>query len=287
MPRHTVNLSWGPVSYLEWGDADAPVVLLLHGGGFDHASLSWRLLGPELADAGWRVLAPDHPGYGESPRAPWPFTVANGLRYLDAFVDALALDRYVVGGLSLGGALALGHTLDGTRGVRGLVLFDPYGIMARLGGPNLVLHRLSWLLVKTRALDLMAVPTAKNPRLLGSGLDALLANPAQHTPETLAEIAASATVSAWRAFAEFQRDEMLWSGLRSDFTPRLGEITVPTLFVQGAKDEAVPLEAARRASELVPGSRLNVIADAAHWVQRDQPAAVASAVLEFLRQLGG
>ena len=75
--RRTLGLSWGTVSYLDWNplraiDQDKPAVLLLHGGGVDNASLSWGELGPVLADAGYRVLAPDHPGYGQSPAAPWP-----------------------------------------------------------------------------------------------------------------------------------------------------------------------------------------------------------------------
>ena len=50
--------------YLEAGDANAPVVLLLHG--FPELAFSWRKVMPALADAGYRVIAPDQRGYGRT-----------------------------------------------------------------------------------------------------------------------------------------------------------------------------------------------------------------------------
>ena len=93
--RATVELDWGRVSYLEWLPDGPPVsaVVLLHGGGVDNASLSWGGLGPALAAAGHRVVAPDHPGFGHSPAPPWPATQANLVTYVGRFVEALRLDR--------------------------------------------------------------------------------------------------------------------------------------------------------------------------------------------------
>ncbi|CQD24966.1 alpha/beta hydrolase [Mycolicibacterium conceptionense] len=60
--RSSVDLPCGSVSYLTWApDLAAPAVVLLHGGGVDNASLSWGGIGPRLAEAGYRVIAPDHP----------------------------------------------------------------------------------------------------------------------------------------------------------------------------------------------------------------------------------
>lgn len=50
--------------YLEAGDAERPTVLLLHG--FPEMAYSWRKVMPALADAGYRVIAPDQRGYGET-----------------------------------------------------------------------------------------------------------------------------------------------------------------------------------------------------------------------------
>ena len=60
--RLWIEFDWGRVSYLEWLPQGEPRadVLLLHGGGVDCAELSWGGLGRDLAQAGYRVIAPDH-----------------------------------------------------------------------------------------------------------------------------------------------------------------------------------------------------------------------------------
>ncbi|MCW5954174.1 MAG: alpha/beta fold hydrolase, partial [Propionibacteriaceae bacterium] len=83
--RRSVDLGWGQVSYLEWlpdGQAKADV-LLLHGGGADCAELSWGGVGPVLAEAGYRVIAPDHPGYGESPLPGWTASQERLVAYVE------------------------------------------------------------------------------------------------------------------------------------------------------------------------------------------------------------
>ncbi|WP_235653739.1 alpha/beta fold hydrolase [Mycolicibacter icosiumassiliensis] len=93
--------------------------MLLHGGGTDSAELSWGEVGPRLAAGGFRVIAPDHPGCGKSPLPPWRVTQQRLVAYVGEFIDALALDHYAIGGLSLGGALSIGHVLDRTDRVHG------------------------------------------------------------------------------------------------------------------------------------------------------------------------
>ena len=53
-------------AYVGGPETGTPVVLL-HGGGTDHALMSWRKTMPALVDAGYRVFAPNYPGYGASP----------------------------------------------------------------------------------------------------------------------------------------------------------------------------------------------------------------------------
>ena len=56
------------LAYREAGPADGPVALLVHG--FPQSSYMWREVTPALADAGWRALAPDLAGFGDSPVDP-------------------------------------------------------------------------------------------------------------------------------------------------------------------------------------------------------------------------
>ncbi len=53
------------IAYREEGPADSPVALLLHG--YPESSYMWRGVMPAVAQAGWRALAPDLPGFGDSP----------------------------------------------------------------------------------------------------------------------------------------------------------------------------------------------------------------------------
>src|SRR5438270_5719433 len=75
------------LAYRERGPEDGPAVLLVHG--YPESSYMWRQVLPALADAGWRGLAPDLPGYGGSEPDP-PGTWERHMEALDRFVSELA-----------------------------------------------------------------------------------------------------------------------------------------------------------------------------------------------------
>ena len=84
------------IFYREAGSADRPVVLLLHG--FPTSSFQFRELIPRLADK-YRVIAPDLPGFGftEVPaERNYTYTFDSLARSIEAFTDALALQRYAL-----------------------------------------------------------------------------------------------------------------------------------------------------------------------------------------------
>ena len=84
----------------EWGSGDQ-LAILVHGITSD--SRSWVRVGPELAERGYRVLAPDLRGHGQSPRGAY-----TAQSWADDLVDTLPTDAEVAIGHSLGGvALAL------------------------------------------------------------------------------------------------------------------------------------------------------------------------------------
>src|SRR5579862_8639298 len=84
------------VFYREAGDANAPVVLLLHG--FPSSSFMFRELIPRLADE-YRVIAPDLPGFGftEVPaERKYVYSFDRLAATLDAFTQALRINRYAL-----------------------------------------------------------------------------------------------------------------------------------------------------------------------------------------------
>src|ERR1700728_539038 len=93
---HRVDAAGAQVFYRSAGDANAPVVLLLHG--FPSSSFMFRELIPRLANF-YRVLAPDLPGFGftEVPsERQYSYTFDRLALTIDAFTRALKIDRYAI-----------------------------------------------------------------------------------------------------------------------------------------------------------------------------------------------
>src|SRR5262245_33535551 len=94
--HRTVKVGGLDVFYREAGPKGAPALLLLHG--FPTSSQMFRNLIPALAD-GYRVVAPDYPGYGHSsmpPREQFPYTFDNLAKVIDRFTEAVGLARYAL-----------------------------------------------------------------------------------------------------------------------------------------------------------------------------------------------
>ena len=260
-------------------------MVLLHGGGVDSAELSWGGVAPRLADAGYRVVTPDHPGYGHSPAAPWPVTQQRLVRYVGEFVDALAIGHHVIGGLSLGGGMAIGHTLARPEAVRAAMLLGSYGLMPRLSdGPlSLPEQMLTWMLMRTGLLSATTRGMSRNRAALAWSMSTLVRDPARRTPELMAQVQAAASSGrGFEAFAQWQHEQIRWNRLVTDYREHLPDLRPPALVVHGERDSGVPVGRAREAAALMPRAELNIVAGAGHWVQRDNPDAVMAAMLDFL-----
>ncbi|MEH7483924.1 alpha/beta fold hydrolase [Neobacillus drentensis] len=80
------------VSYIDEGNASSPVVLLVHG--FPESSLIWSEIVPKIASLGYRAIAPDLPGFGQSDRLEVSSTWENYRQFLSDFLDKLNVDRF-------------------------------------------------------------------------------------------------------------------------------------------------------------------------------------------------
>lgn len=287
--RTIIDLPHATVSALEWRPAAETglPVLLLHGGGADSAELSWGEVGPALAEAGHRVIAPDLPGFGHSPRADWTLTQERLVRHVGELVDTLGLTDYAIAGLSLGGGMAVGHLLDKPGRARTAMLLGCYGLMPRLadGVRGRITHLSSFLLLRSGLLATMTRSYARNRSAMERGLRDLVRNPQARTPELVdAVLAEAAGGTSLETFGEWQREQVLWNRLRTCYTQELASITTPTLLVHGDRDTGVPLARIEAAAELLPSVTVEVVPDAGHWVQRDRPDLVVPAMREHLRR---
>jgi pimeloyl-ACP methyl ester carboxylesterase len=254
-------------------------VLLLHGGGLDSAALSWEeVIGP-LSEK-HRVFAPDLPGYGQSDKPAIQYTVDYYIAFLEQLMDALHLEQTSLVGLSMGGGIALGVTLRFPARVEKLVLVDSYGIQDKVAA-----HKLSYLFVRLPFLDEFSYwLIGKSRSMVRWSLLSGLIYSQHHLSDELVErvYQVAREPGAGKAFISMQRNDMLWNGLRTNFTSRLHEITVPTLIVHGAQDTAVPLAYAQRAHTLIAHSELFLMQECKHWPQREKPEEFNRAVSAFL-----
>jgi len=252
---------------------NGPPLVFLHGIGLDAATVSWRHALPALADER-TVYAPDLPGHGESDKPDRAYTTAYYLEAVEAFLDAIDVDEPAMAGLSMGGALALGHALDGGS-VERLVLVNSYG----LGGDAY------W---RTAATGMFRTPLLGNMVWQGvsaskpairTGLRSMGATePPQELVDDVDSVVDRRTV---RAMRRWQRSEFRATGFRTNYADRLGELAVPTLLIHGDEDPLFPPSWSQRAASTLSESELRLVEKCGHCPPRERPEWFNEAVRSF------
>jgi pimeloyl-ACP methyl ester carboxylesterase len=255
-----------------------PPVVLLHGGGIDSASFTYGHLIAPLAD-GRRVYAPDWPGYGHSDKPNLGYTMSFYVDFLGHLMDALGLEKASLVGISMGGGAALGFALRSPQRVEQLILVDSYGL-----GSEVPWGRLGYLMVRAPLVDKLTYALLRRSRaMVRWSLYGLVHDRRKVTEGMVGETARLLEdPKAGRAWSSFQKSEVGWGGLRTDFSERLGALAVPTLLVHGAQDRAVPVAWARRAQGRIPDCELRVFPECGHLPPREQPEEFARVVEGFL-----
>lgn len=265
------------IAYKRAGTEGDPVVLL-HGGGVDDATISWRYVIEDLAET-HQVYAPNWPGYGDSEFA-GEHSVERYVELLAAFVDDLGLESVSLAGISMGGAAALGYALEHGDRVEKLLLVDSYGLGPRIpGGP---LWKTAALVPGSNTATLAAMGASSELTRLGLG--AVCADGAAVPDEFVADVRKRAAQPAvGRAFEAFQRNEIALDGsARTDYRDALPGLSVPTKLVHGADDPLFPAAWSAAAASLIPDASLTVLANCGHWPPREHPHRFVELTRDFL-----
>ncbi|MFE6840369.1 alpha/beta fold hydrolase [Streptomyces sp. NPDC057705] len=245
----------------------APVILI-HGHPFNRTM--WAPQTAALTAAGYRVIAPDLRGYGESPVLPGKALLADLADDLASLLASLGVEQVVVGGVSMGGQIAMELRLRHPGLVRALVLSDTSPVPETDDGRKLRLETAERLIAEGLR------PYAEEV------IDKMLA-PYNVTgmPEAAARVSAMmcATDPQGAAAALRGRAE------RPDYRPVLAETTEPCLVLVGADDVYTPVAEAEALHALLPNAVLTVIEGAGHLPGVEQPEAFNRALLEFLAGL--
>ena len=265
------------MDYLSGGGGPSTLVLI-HGGGADSASLSWRPGVDELAST-CRVIAPDLPGFGESDKPKVDYTLDYYTRFLERFAQELDLSSFSLGGLSMGGQISLNFTLQFPFSVRKLVLIGSAGLGTKLRWQ--VLGRLGGKFPGLQ--ESVRKTAARSPETIKRSLRLFLYNQQLATDDLVSEISKGIAVpGAGRAWRSYLAHELDYSGFRHSLLERLPEITLPTLILHGANDQFIPLQWAKKAHQLLPNSQLHIFPECGHWLPREKTAEFTRQVSEFL-----
>jgi pimeloyl-ACP methyl ester carboxylesterase len=265
--ERTLRVNGVTLHYLDWGVAEAPPVVLLHGI-TGHARV-WDHLASRL-QPGHRVLALDQRGHGDSDPAPDDdYGVGTMADDVAAFAGSLRLDRFALVGHSMGGRIAIKYAADHGARLDRLVIIDI--------GPEIDLSGLM------RVRDMMAQAPERieseewaveyirrgNPR---QDLD-MLRERVRHGLKRLPD-----GELTWK-YAKGLRD-MMRAGRRDavDLWEPLLRIACPTLVVRGAESDILSADVAKKMTERLPAGRLVEIEGAGHTVPADRPE-------EFVRQI--
>ena len=276
--EHRVDVDGTSTAWWEYGSADAPVLVLVHGFRGDHHGLE-----PVVAQLpGFRIVSPDLPGFGESATFPnRPHDLDAYADWLTAFIDAAGITGpYALLGHSFGSIVASAAVARGLRPDR-LVLVNPIGAPA-LEGPRGVMTRLAVVYYRTAA----ALPEKAGFALLRNGAIVRVMS------VTMAKTR-SRSLRRWihdqhdRYFSAFgDRDAVLeafTTSVSHDVSEVAAEIPVPTLLVAAERDDVTPLDAQRRLATLFPDATLEIIPEVGHLIHYETPGDAAARILRFLR----
>jgi pimeloyl-ACP methyl ester carboxylesterase len=256
---------------------DASPIVLLHGTGSSlHAWEDWAVA---LRDRR-RVIRYDMAGFGlTGPSPDGIYSPDNDVRLVIAVLDKLGVARCVLGGNSLGGAIAWRTALAHPERVDRLILVDAGGYPSHPESVPLG-FRLAQLPVITPLL------THTLPRsLVEQGLHNVFGDPGRVTPEMVDRaVAMNQREGNRRALVERFRLRRPGARRTADnvFADRIPELKLPTLIVWGGRDRLIPPGDAERFHRDIAGSVLAVFDDLGHAPEEEDPTRTVIAVKQFL-----
>ena len=271
MTRQYCHIGQRTIAYLDSapGNAELRTYVLLHA--FPIGANLWE---PQMRHipSGWRLITPDLRGFGGSTEldSVSAMSMADYAEDLVDLLDELGITRVVVGGASMGGYAAMAFLQAASDRIDGLILANT---RAGADSPEARANRRNMLALVDREGP-SGVSREMMPKLLG-----------KTTRETNPEIEAFV-----RRLIKQQSPIAIRAAIhrmmhRSDSTPLLGQVTVPTLVITGEEDQLIPIDESRAIAAAIPGATLVVIPRAGHLSNLEQPNAFNDALNAFLTKL--
>ncbi len=265
----------GLETYDSGGDGRA--VVLIHG--WPLSGHAWRPQKEELEDAGYRVIAFDRRGYGESDKPADGYDYDTMAGDVKAIVDELGLSDAVLVGFSMGGGEVARYVgRYGTDGLSGVVFASavpPY-LLKTDDNPD---------------GGLQDADVTEMKQGLSDDRDGFFSEFSEKFFTANGELRVDQdVVDNWRTLASDASTDAVLACIdafsRTDFRDDLAKIDVPTLVLHGAGDEIVPIDVSgKRTADAIDGAELVVIENGPHGINESHTAEFNRALLDFLGKL--
>ncbi len=261
------------IHFQEAGDEKAPPLILIHG--FISSNLVWSDVFLPLAGAGFRVIAPDLPGYGYSDKPNnAEYTIESQTRAVLGLMDRLEIEKATLVGASYGGAVAATLALDHPERVERLVLVGPVTsdepkkkMLLRLSRLPLLGDIVTPLFLGSRWV--LRNRTEQVYRRIGLPLD-------EHKLEARHHLLTTANVH--RAMIRTARH---WSANRIQRDAHL--IQQPTMLIWGEQDTHIPLAEGYQLRDAIPNARLISVRNCGHLPPTEYPEKFVEVVADFCK----
>ncbi len=263
----TIRINNCNLYYETRGSDQNPAVVLLHAFPLDHDV--WRPQAEDLSKEYW-VITPDFRGHGQSEATDESYSMDLLASDVKDLVENLGVKNIVLGGISMGGYVAFAYRRLFPEDIQALILVDT---KAEADTPQARLGRMEMAGLVVRK-GVASFADRMLPRLFSKQsveTNASIVKDARRTIEAMSPIG---IIGGLKGLAD-----------RSDSTPLLDEIRVPTLIIVGEKDELTTVDDAKRMASKIVGSKLVIVPNAAHISTLEQPEKVTSAIQTFLREI--
>jgi 3-oxoadipate enol-lactonase len=258
------KLNGAEIFYTDIGDKSATPIVLIHGFPFNSDMWTRQI---DVLKSTFRVITYDVRGHGRSEVGDGQYTLEAFVDDLIALLDYLRLDKVALCGLSMGGYIALRAVERNPERCRALILCDT---TSNADSNEAKLRRAAS--IKTIKASGVKPYAEEFPKAVLSPHTFLKGTDVVETVRNM--IQSNSPLGICGA--------LLAMAARTETTPCLPKVDVPTLILVGQDDKTTPPELSEKMHQLIPSSELQIVSNAAHLCNLENPEEFNTHLLDFL-----